>query len=134
MTTPEDLGTVVQRCELPATAGMDALEARLVGVQEVPPKAELRFYAVRGDVRQRLSQQEATTLLRDHVPQKPITELSDVELIVEVSALRTETARMRPVYEAAKKWRAEHNDNHECCDTVANLFAAVDAAIAAEGP
>jgi hypothetical protein len=135
MTDREDLGTLVQRCALPSGAGMDALEARIVGVQEVPPKAELRFYAVYGDDRQRLSTHEATILLRAHVPQKPVTDLSDVELLVEVSALRTEAARMRPVYEAAKKWRyeaakkwrAEHN-----CDAVADLYGAVDAAVASE--
>lgn len=57
-----------------------------------------------------------------------------VELLVEVSALRVETAGMRPVYEAAKKWRVEHNENHNCCDAVADLYAAIDAAVAAEEP
>jgi hypothetical protein len=133
MTDREDLGTLVQRCALPNGAGMDALEARVV-VQEVPPKSELRFYAVRGEDCWQLSQQEATSLLRTHVPQKSIADLSGVELLVEVSALRVETAGMRPVYEAAKKWRVEHNENHNCCDAVADLYAAIDAAVAAEEP
>lgn len=134
MTALEDLGMLVQRCELPEAAGMDAMEARVVVVQEVPPKAELRFYAVRGEDRQRLSQQEATRMLRDHVPQKPVTELSNVELLVEVLVLRAEMARMQPIYEAAKKWRLEHNENHNCCDAVSTLYGAVDAAVAAEEP
>ena len=134
MTAPEDLGTLIQRCALPESSGMDAMESRVVVVQEVPPKAELYFYAVRGEDRQRLSQQETTRLLRNHVPQKPVTELSNVELLVEVSALRFEAARLRPVYEAARKWRIEHNESHNCCDAVSNLFNAVDIAVAMEEP
>jgi hypothetical protein len=101
-----DLGMLIQRCELPKVAGMDAMEARLVVVQEVPPKGELRFYALRGEYRELLTHDAALSILRAHVPQKPVDELSTAELMIEVSALRAEVDRVRPVYEAAKAWRA----------------------------
>lgn len=126
-----DLGRLLQRRELP-DAGIDAMEARIVVVQEVPLKAEVRFYAVRGDDRQRLPQHEVMKMLCTHFTQKPVTELSAVELHFEVLALRAVSARMWPIYEAAKKWRVEHNEDHNGCAATANLYAAVDAAVAAE--
>lgn len=105
--TSEDaaLGKLIQRCDLPTPAGMDAMEARVVTTQEVPPKSELRFYAVRGDSYEQLTSDGALAVLRDHVPRKPVTELSNAELLIEVSALRTEVDRTWPIYRAAKEWR-----------------------------
>ncbi len=104
----DDLGMILQRCTLPPAAKIDALEARMVPVQEVPPRDELRFYAVRGADRERLTSHAARKLLRDHgPPPKPVGEMTEVELIVEVASLRADVERMEPVYEAAKAWRAD---------------------------
>jgi hypothetical protein len=100
-----DLGPLVQRCSVPKATGMDALEARVVVVQEVPPKAELHFFAIRGEDRERLESGAAQAILRDLIPRKPITTLTEFELLVEVSSLRADNDRMRPVYEAAKAYR-----------------------------
>jgi hypothetical protein len=131
------LGPVIQRAPMPHAAGMDALEARLVTVQEVPPKVELQFFAVRGQDRTRMPSPAAHAMVRELIPQRPIGELSDVELLVEVSVLRAEAMRMRPVYAAAKAWRADRRQieqalltrDHEAAD---RLIAAVDAAISDE--
>jgi hypothetical protein len=109
-----DLGRLIQRVSMPAASGMDGLEARLVDVQDVPRTGEVRFYAVRGEVRERLSTAAALAMLRAHIPQRPIHTLSNIELIVEVEVLRTEVARMRAVYEAAKAWLAA--DDHDAPD------------------
>jgi len=139
--TPNDdnaapLGTVLQYAALPTASGMDAIEARLVPVQEVPPRAEVHFYALRGGARERLTTAEATAVLHELVPQKAISTLSHVELLVEVSVLRTEVARLRPIYAAAKAWRAgrapravaEHQSSTE-----EGLIEAVDTATSAAG-
>lgn len=122
------LGVLIQRSALPASTGMDAMEARLVVVQEVPPKAEVRFYAVRGDCYEQLANDAALSVLRDHVPRKSVTALSEAELLVEVTVLRSEVAHMRPIYLAAKTWR-EHRRSWPG-DTTADaaLVAAIDAA------
>jgi len=131
------LGPVIQRAPMPHAAGMDALEARLVIVQEVPQKAEVQFFAVRGESRARLTTTAARAVLREHAPQKPIGELSDVELLVEVDVLRADVALMRPVYEAAKAWRADRKQIEQALltrdrEAADRLIAAVDAAIADE--
>jgi hypothetical protein len=100
-----DLGQLVTRCDLPAITGMDALEARLITVQEVPPKGELRFFAVRGEVREPLSNSMALDVLRDHAPRTPLGAMTEIELVVEISVLRDDVDHMRPIYEAAKRWR-----------------------------
>jgi len=111
-----DLGTVIQRAPMPAAAGMDALEARLVVVQEIPSrKGEVQFYAIRGETSERMSTAAARAVIREHIPQKAISELSEVELIVEVDVLRAEVNRMRPVYEAARAWLAA--DDHDAPDS-----------------
>lgn len=109
MSDPTDpvLGTLVQRGNLPWSAGMDAIEAWLVPVQEVPPKAELRFYAIRGKHRERLTSDEAAAIFRDHVSKRPVTELNEAEMMIEISVLRAEVDLMRPIYAAVKVWR-EH--------------------------
>ena len=99
------LGTLVQRCELSKSANMDALEARIVQVQDLPPKSDLRFFAVRGEEREQLTSVAACALLREHAPQKSFVSMSEAELLVEVLLLRLENARMQPVYEGAKTWR-----------------------------
>lgn len=123
MSDNADLGEIIQSAPLPAAAGMDAIEARLVVLQEVPAKAELRFYAVRGEDREHLSTPSALAILREHVPQRAIADLSEVELLVEVTVLRTEVARMRLVYEAAKKWRADRGQEHLLLVTIAAAIA-----------
>ena len=132
MSDDENVGSVIQRAPLPAASGMDAIEARLVIVQEVPSKAEVRFFAIRGESRERLTTPEATAVLREHVPQKHISELSEVELLVEVDVLRKETARMRPVYEAAKAWGAHRDAWPGDVTADAPLIAAVGVAVIAE--
>lgn len=124
------LGRLIQRRELPASTGMDAMEARLVIVQEVPPKAEVRFYAVRGDLYEQLPSDDALSVLRNHVPPKPVTALSEDELLIEITVLRAEIAEIRPIYLAARTWR-EHRRSWPG-DTTADgaLVAAVDAATA----
>lgn len=126
------LGMLIQRSVLPASTGMDAMEARLIVVQEVPPKAEVRFYAVRGDYHEQLTSAAALAVLREHVPQKPVSELSDAELIIEVSTLRVEADRMRPVYAAAKAWRERRRLWSADVTADAALAGAVDAAVTAE--
>jgi len=134
------LGSLVQRCPLPEATGMDAMEARLVVVQEVPPQVELRFFAVRGEDREPLSTKAARAALRDHVPYRPPNEMSAIELWAEISVLRTDVDRMRPVYETAKTWRERVRSRPEAfrqgvvVGLADELVAAVDAAIAAEGP
>lgn len=125
----KDLGMLVQHCPLPASTGMDALEARVILLQEVPPKRELRFFAVRGEVRDLLTASATRALLRDHAPRKYPAEMSEIELWAEISALRTEVDQMRPVYVAAKAWRRTHS-GLEQSDRA--LVTVVDAAIAAE--
>lgn len=127
--TSEDvaLGTLIQRCALPASTGMDAMESRLVVVQEVPPKAEVHFYAVRGDLYERLPNDTALSVLRSHTPPKPVSTLSEVELLVEVSVLRAENAHMRPIYLAAKTWRDHRKAWPGDTTADAALVAAVDA-------
>ena len=133
-TTKNDLGTLLQCCAMPATTGMDAMESRVVVVQEVPLKMETLFYAVRGEDRELLTAQRASATLREHFPRKSVGELTEIELLVEVSILRDETDRMRPVYEAAKVWRAHPASWGPADVTVdATLANAVDAAVAAEG-
>lgn len=129
MTSAETgLGRLIQRRELPASTGMDAMEARLVIVQEVPPKAEVRFYAVRGDLYEQLPSDDALSVLRNHVPPKPVTALSEDELLIEITVLRAEIAEIRPIYLAARTWR-EHRRSWPG-DTTADaaLVTAVDAA------
>lgn len=96
-------GTLVQRCALPKASGMDALEARLVTTQDVPPKADLRWYAIRADQHEQLTSRAALDLLQKHFPPRPITEMDRVEMIVEIDFRRAECERMRLVYDAAKK-------------------------------
>jgi len=88
-----------------SSAGMDAIEARLVLVQEVPPKQEVRFYAICGEHCEQLTSDAAVSILRAHVPQKPVDDLSAADMMVEISVLRAEMDRLRQVYEAAKTWR-----------------------------
>ena len=131
------LGPVIQRAPMPHAAGMDALEARLVIVQEVPQKAEVQFFAVRGQDHERMPTAAALAMVRELIPQRPIGELSEVELLVEVSLLRSETARMRPVYAAAKAWRADRKQVEQALltrdrEASDRLIAAVDAAVADE--
>ena len=126
-------GTLVQRCDLPPSAGMDALEARMVFVQEVPPVPELRFFAIRGGVREALSNRAAQEVLRAHVPRRPVDELSEIELWVEVSALRSETDRMRRVYAAVLDWR-RHVTLFPVEPRTKAMLDVIDAAIAEEGP
>ncbi len=129
---------LVERCALPEAAGMDALEACLVVVQEVPHKMELQFFAARGNERARLSTRAALALLREHVPQKPLDRLSAAELLVEVAVLRAEVDRMRPVYAMAKTWRdgwSRDSLERRAIDAMdARLRDAVDVAAAAEEP
>lgn len=134
MTTDDDgPGTLVQRCSMPTSAGMDAIEARMVLVQEVPPVPELRFFAIRGGVRESLSSRAAQEVLRVHVPRRPVGELSELELWVEVSALRSETDRMRRVYAAVLDWR-RHVTLFPVEPRTKAMLDAIDAAIAEEGP
>ena len=126
-----DLGELVQHCVLPKESGMDAMEAYLVVVQEVPTKAELRFYAVRGSERERLTNMAVRELLRAHVPPKPVAALSEVERLVEISVLRAEVDRLRPVYAAGRVWRAAVVHGIDDIGGKA-LVAAIDAAVAAE--
>lgn len=135
----EGLGTLILRREMPEASGMNAMEARLVVVQEVPSKAEVQFFAIQGDHRERMTSAIARKVLLDHVPQRPITELSEVELLVEVSGLRLEADRMRPVYEAAKAWRKGRAREVDAAGqprgkTGRALIDAVDAAVATEDP
>jgi len=125
------LGTLIQRCELPKSANMDAIEARVVPVQEVPPKSDLRFFAVRGEERVPLTSAAAHATLRAHAPQKPLGALSEAELLVEVLFLRLESDRMRPVYEAAKAWR-QAKGLGQTWDTRQALTTAIDAAVTKE--
>jgi hypothetical protein len=131
MTTNDtpDLGLLLQHVPLPSSTGMDALETRIILLQEVPPKRELRFYAVRGEAREMLSSNAAQAVIRDHFPSKSPVEMSDIELWAEISVLRMEANRMRPVYEAAKTWRAAHSG---LARLDRPLVDAVDTAIAAE--
>ena len=126
-------GTLVQRCDLPPGAGMDALEARMVFVQEVPPVPELRFFTIRGGVREALSNRAAQEVLRAHVPRRPVDELSEIELWVEVSALRSETDRMRRVYAAVLDWR-RHVTLFPVEPRTKAMLDVIDVAIAEEGP
>ena len=126
-------GRLVQRCDLPPSAGMDAVEARMIFVQEVPPVPELRFFAIRGGVREALSSRAAQEVLRVHVPRRPVAELSEVELWVEVSALRSETDRMRRVYAAVLDWR-RHVTLFPVEPRTKAMLDVIDAAIAEEGP
>ena len=136
------LGPLIQRAPMPHAAGMDALEARLVTVQEVPQKVELQFFAVRGQDRTRMPSPAAHAMVRELIPQRPIGELSDVEMLVEVSVLRAEVARLRPVYKAARALRDIHANAgtdvrstpnlREVDDRCQELIDAVDAAIADE--
>jgi len=135
----ENLGTLILRREMPEASGMDAMEARLVVVQEVPPKREVQFFAIRGEERERMTSASTRKILLDHVPQRPITELSEAELLVEVSALRLEADRMRPVYAAAKAWRAGRERDVDAAGqprgaTGRALIDAVDVAAATEDP
>ena len=131
--TDDGPGTLVQRCAMPPSAGMDALEARMILVQEVPPVPELRFFAIRGGAREALSSRAAQEVLRVHVPRRPVQDLSEVELWVEVSALRSETDRMRTVYTAVLDWRRQVTLFPAEPRTKA-MLAVIDAAIAEEGP
>lgn len=133
MTVDNRPGRLIQRCHMPSSTGMDAMEARMLLVQEVPPRMELYFFAVRGETYEQLSNRAARAILREHVPSKPVTELSETELWVEVSALRTETDRMRSVYEAVLDWR-RHVDLVPADPRTKAMLAVVDAAIAEEGP
>jgi hypothetical protein len=135
--TITELGALVSRCVLPTAAGMDALEARLITVQEVPSRAELRFFAVRGGVRDLLSSNVSLATLRDHVPRKSLGEMDQIELVVELSILRVEADRMRPVYEAAKEYRRSQARGQPDAVVIAarrRLTEAIDAAIATEDP
>lgn len=124
MTLKDDLGMLIQSCQLPIMeAGVDAVEARLVVVQEIPQKSELRFFTVRDDKRALVSSDAALALLRAHYPRKPLLDLTQIELLAEVSVLRSEVERLQPVYETAKAWRAGTN-----ADMQQRLVAAVDAA------
>ena len=138
--TAADLGTLIQRAVLPTSAGMDAIEARLVLVQEVPPKQEVRFYAIRGEHCEQLTSDAAVSILRAHVPQKPVDDLSAADMMVEISVLRAEMDRLRPVYEAAKTWRTHTRSwlasaRSWLADATVDeaLARAVDAAVAANG-
>jgi len=131
--TEEIPGTLVQRCVLPPSTGMEAMEARLLLVQEVPPRAELRFYAIRGATWEELSTRVAHEVLREHAPRRPVTELSEIELWAEISVLRSETDRMRRVYAAVLDWRRQVTLVPAEPRTKAMLDV-VDAAIAEEGP
>lgn len=132
MIDDDKLGTLVQRCDLPKSANMDAIEARVVPVQEVPPKSDLRFFAVRGDVRTQLTSTAAQATLRAYVPPKPLGALSEAELLVEILFLRLENDRMRPVYENAKAWRRAKGLG-QIWDTRQALTLAIDAAVTKEG-
>lgn len=120
---PAHLGQLLSRCALPPAAGMDAVEARFVVVQDIPRRTELQFYGVRGEDRDRLSKYAVAVILRDHLPPTPPSSMRPVELLIEVMALRDELARLRPVYEAAVA-------TVRGCDFEAKfrLSAAVDAA------
>jgi hypothetical protein len=126
------LGTLVQRCALPATTGMDAMESRLIVVQEVPLKMKLQFFAVRGEDREPLTAQMARATLSSHVPRKSVGELTEVELLVEVSVLRDDVDRMTPVYEAAKAWREHRRAWPADVTADATLVEAVDVAVTVE--
>jgi hypothetical protein len=126
VTIEDDLGVLVQRCAMPAAAGMEAIEARIVAVQEVPPKQELQFFAVRGDARELLTKKDALTAIREHVPRRSIAELTEAELLMEVLVLRAENDRMKPVYEAARIWRRARGLG-EVWDARQRLIDAVDA-------
>lgn len=133
--TSEDttLGVLIQRSLLPASAGMDAIEARLIVLQEVPPKGEVRFYAVRGDLHEQLTNDAALSVLRSHVPSKPVTKLSCDDLMIEVTVLRAEIDHMRPIYLAAKEWRRRSErctDEGTCGCPDCVLGMTVDAAVA----
>ena len=126
-------GTLVQRGDMPASAGMDAIEARMVFVQEVPPVPELRFFAIRGGVREPLSNRAAQEVFRVHFPRRPVGDLSEVELWVEVSTLRSETDRMRRFYAAVLDWR-RHVTLFPAEPRTKAMLDVIDAAIAEEGP
>jgi len=135
----EDFGTLVLRRAMPEASGMDAMEARLVVVQEVPPKAEVQFFAIRGEERERMTGARTRKILLDHVPPRPIAELSEAELLVEVSGLRLEVDRMRPVYAAARAWRGGRERDVDAAgqprgETGRALIDAVDVAAATEDP
>jgi hypothetical protein len=117
---------------------MDALEARLVTTQDVPPKADLRWYAIRADQYEQLTSRAALELLQKHFP-RPITEMDRVEMIAEIDFMRAEVRRMQSVYAAAKAWRAGRQRDVDAhgearSATGVALIDAVDAAVVAEGP
>lgn len=131
-------GTLVQRCALPEASGMDALEARLVTTQDVPPKADLRWYAIRADQYEQLTSRAALDLLQKHFPPRPVTEMDRVEMIAEIDFMRAEVRRMQPVCAAAKAWRAGRQRDVDAhgearSATGVALIDAVDAAVATEG-
>jgi hypothetical protein len=124
------LGELFQRCDMPPASGMDALEVRLVTVQEVPHRDEVQFFAVRGEIRTRLSSMQALAVLREHTQPRLLTELSPTELLILADYHRSEANRMRPVYEAAKAWRVTVKTKRANFE----LIAVIDTAIATEIP
>jgi hypothetical protein len=117
---------------------MDALEARLVTTQDVPPKADLRWYAIRADQYEQLTSRAALDLLQKHFPPRPVTEMDRVEMIAEIDFMRAEVRRMQPVCAAAKAWRAGRQRDVDAhgearSATGVALIDAVDAAVATEG-
>lgn len=124
--------TILNRCKMPEATGIDAIESRLVFVQEVPPKMELHFYAVRGTDRERMTPAAVSALFREHFVKPLPNAMTQVELWVEIEALRAEVARMEPVYEAAKKWRTSRGSRDRRAMADAMLEVAVDFAIAKE--
>jgi len=114
------IDVLVERIELPKSPSMDAIEAHLVTVSS---KTELRFYAVRGEKR---------SLLRSAVsPRKPLGEMTETDLLVEILTLRADADRMRPVYETAKAWHSARG-LEQTWEARRKLNDAIDAALATE--
>lgn len=147
MTEEEDkFGVLISRRSLPEASGIDTFEARVITVQEVPLKKKIGFFIVRGNTREQLSAIAAQALLRDLIPRKPPHEMSEIELWTEISVLRGECDRMRPIYEAAKALRPVHDEKakRQMCPKYAKennlqpsqcncgLCVAVNAAVAEE--